>query len=108
MPNFFFVKSILNDSTKHDTAVIIVFFAELFELAIGVHGIKLLRVLGENSLYRPAFLKKKLHSIVSYQILYPSTLHRTTNFSVQLERKINGYNIWYEIILCNLFFKNAG
>ena len=45
---------LLNDLTEHDTAVIIVFFAELFEVerdpGIGVHGIKFLRCLGEDRL----------------------------------------------------------
>ena len=39
--------TLFKDSTKHDTAVTIVFFNELFEVkSNGVHGINLLRVLG--------------------------------------------------------------
>ena len=41
----------LFESTKHDTAVITVFFIELFEVKRkGIHGINFLLVLGENRL----------------------------------------------------------
>ena len=57
----------LFESTKHDTAVITVFFIELFEVKRkGIHGINFLLVLGENRLYRLVPLRKikKVHFIL--------------------------------------------